>query len=566
MAGKTFYDMVDNIAMNMSQLTNSYIFTGASIANPSRGTGPSSNNRFTGNSDVYYDFLKDYHFVSSILDIFTSNIIETLEKCDFRVEIKGESDSPISNEINQFIELSELKEYIKTHAPDFVYRGQYSFLIDFDKNEITDVEKPYSVDIIKDGGEISGYLYGNKFIPSKMMATYYYKPSVSVPIKEKDILKTLDDTSNDTNAKVKKVDKNSLESIKVKYAKFKGESLFKRQLSRLFQMFVTEYELFYLGLRDTLRPELIGMSTGGRAVNLAQSLNMANNVESLLNQSTQGMANIVDPMAFMNSLTYQILNYVKVVPSVEQYSNINDISFGDLSQKREKLKMEREQIQKDILNNIGVPEELFIGNANRWEVMARNDRFMTVNDTIIKSITRLVKDIALSYAKCKGIPLSYRDIQFNIDFTTMLTSYDVKSKVEICADRFNNISNILQSVSSIYQFNMVNKKNMHKYLIDQLSGIDEKLAKVFPEELPEYAGDTDNNIIQTEMASAQMGITPPSKRVDDDGQLLPEYIQQQEQQQMMQQQGDGDPESQQEDGAPEDADDQMAQESQGYEG
>jgi hypothetical protein len=105
---------------------------------------------------------------------------------------------------------------------------------------------------------------------------------------------------------------------------------------------------------------------------------------------------------------------------------------------------------------------------------------------------------------------------------------------------------------------MVNKESMHKYLIDQISGIDDKLSKVFPGELPEFAGESDQQIMQNQAMASQYGMQLPSDMVDEDGQLLPQDPNQQymnQQGQQMPQEGEAPPEE-----------DEMAQESQGYEG
>jgi len=484
--------MIDKVASNMATISNSYIYTGASIS--LAGSGPNANSRMNLNEEVYYRFLRTSHVVGACVDIFASTLAETIEKASFDITVHEDPNSYESNLCNTFLKEADIREYIKTHVHEFVYRGQYSVGIDPKNNKIFDLINYADADIVTEFGEIIGFRLNLKYIPLPYMATYYYKASPIHP---------LDDTENqseDVKARTtspgyvappsamaksavnKRAEQGTLDDVIVRYAKFKGESIFKNHLQRLFRLYVLEYALFYLGLRDTLRPEILGLATGGKQVNIPQTLNMAHNVESLLNQSTNGLANIVDPLAFINNLTFQILNYVKVVPSVEQYQPISEINSGELSEKRQQLQNEHEKLLSEILNDLTIPTELYSGNANRWSVMANNDRFMTTCDVMLKSITRFVKNICQSVLQANGIKVKFSDIKFGLDFASMLSAFDVKSKLEGLDTKISSIQHIAQSIGDITQSGIIDQKAFMKYLKTQIAGIDTTLADMILEE------------------------------------------------------------------------------------
>lgn len=496
--GSTISGMMNKMANSMATITNSYIYTGSAIQ--MAGALPNNNSRWNASPEVYYPYLRSYPFVSAILDIFASTIIETLMKTNMIVSIKGSTETYVANECNAFLYAAKVKDYINTHIYDFIYRGQYSVGLDTKENKLIDIIDPYCAEIILEQGEIFGCRINNKLIPREKIATYYYKAGEITPIfrgveknsemvrvEEPDPVKgyvpkpTVKALSAD---QIKKSKKNSLDDIKVEYSRFQGESIFKNQLSRIFQMYVDEYLLYYLGLRDSVQPKIIGMSTGGKGANVAQSLTMSNQVEGLLNQSTQGLNNIVDPLAFMNNLTFQILNYVRVVPSVDQYQSLNEIEANVLEAKRGRLQQEKEQIQQEILNYLTIPAELFQGQSNRWEMMSRNDRFMTTCDYMLKSVARFVKDICISVARSKGCPLRYDDVQFNLDCASMLTAYDIKEKVSKVADKLGELERMSQSIMNLTQMDLFKPEDVRKYLKKQLAAVDEDLASLVNPEQP----------------------------------------------------------------------------------
>jgi hypothetical protein len=280
----------------------------------------------------------------------------------------------------------------------------------------------------------------------------------------------------------------TLDDIMIVYAKFKGESIFKNQLYRMYQLYVLEYMLFYLGLRDTLRPELLGMATGGKQINIAQALQMCHNVESLLNQSTQGLANIIDPLAFINNLTFQILNYVKVVPSVEQYQPLNEIDAGKMEAKRRQIEEEIDKLRSSILNDLTISPELYNGTANRWSVMASNDRFMTTCDVMLKSVTRFIKDLCLSILQYNHQAVKITDIQFGLDYASMLSAYDVRSKLNSLEEKISTFQRISDSLNQVVQSGLVDQQGFMQYFKSQVSGIDDQLAKLIQDNPPQPPG------------------------------------------------------------------------------
>jgi len=469
--------LISTAAEGMASLTNSYVFTGASIRNPGKKTTPNN-----VNAEVYYEFLRPYHFVESTLSIFTSTVHEAIDKTDFRITVKDNSNSEASNILTSFLKDIGIKRYLIDNIDDMIWKGVHGVAVNLKKNTLNSIISPESAKMVTKEGAVVGYLYNNEYISSRDMITYYYKSEESKPIKDMKNLKMIN----------KNYDKNKLKNYIVDYSTFEGYGLFKSQLAKIFQMYAIEYALYYLTLRDISRPELLGMSTGGRQVNAVQAVNSCNEMESLLNKPTLGLSNLSDPMAFMNTLSFNILNYIKILPSVEQYQSISELNYNELSQRIDKLQNKYDSDKKDVLSNLTIPEELYSGSSNRWEMISRNDRLMTTCDNLLKSFSRFVKDLCVAKAKQLKLPITYDDLKFNLEFASMLTSYDVKNKLQAVTDRMSDLDRLIGNVKSLLSNDFIDREGLYEYLKTQLNFADEKLLSVLKDEIPDNKSSSDD--------------------------------------------------------------------------
>ena len=74
-----------------------------------------------------------------------------------------------------------------------------------------------------------------------------------------------------------------ISDLVVKFKRNTPYGIFDGKLFRIFQMYSLEVALYMMSLRESMKPTLLGMSTGGRQINLANSIDMANQVEETEN-------------------------------------------------------------------------------------------------------------------------------------------------------------------------------------------------------------------------------------------------------------------------------------------
>lgn len=485
----TIWGSVNSAVNSIAESTNSFLYPGGAVLN----TGVSSDGmgQFSEFSNsTYFDYLKNYHFVDAILNILCSCLKDAIIKSDFHVQITGDEDA--TKRANQFIDEIQLKQFILDNLRDMVYRGVYAFGIDYEKRKLYALDDPFSCNIMTNTKDIVGYDINGKTISTDSMICYYYQLRyvTSLGSKQNDNknnpysivnntekFKTIEDYRNETGIFPKRDDSNiplEISDLVVKFKKYEPYGLFDRSLFRIFQMHSLEYALWLMSLRESMKPTLLGMSiNSGRSPNLANAINMANSVEQILNSPVTGISQVANPLIFMNQLTWTMLNNIRVMPTLDQYQNLSDISQNDSSGKREKLAQELDNVRKEILQELTIPEELFGGGGSRWDQYSRSDRFVTTIDSLLASISILVKQII---SKLLGI--SSVSIAFNIDIASLAASFDVKNKLSQTAERLADLSRIIASFKDIVENDYCVPTAAYEYLRNSVGAIDEKLLPI----------------------------------------------------------------------------------------
>ena len=457
---------VDAMTTSMAEQANSFIYTGGAILNTGISNIGSNGGMGIFNqiaNPTYFTYLQKYHFISAILDIFTSCVSDIISRSDFHVEIIGDDEH--TTRANKFLDDLQIKQFILDNLRDMIYRGVYAFGIEYKPTNprLFSLDDPFECKVITNTRDVVGYEINGNMISNNNIACYYYQ------------LEYLNSVSLDEK-KDQEIRANLPEEIKdivVKFKRYDTYGLFDRKLFRIFQMYSLEGAMYLLSLRETLRPTLLGVATGGKQIDLANAMDMANAIEEVLNSPTTGLAQLADPTVYMNQLTWVMLNNIRIMPTLEQYQSLQAIESGENNSKREKLAQELDAIRKEVLQELTIPEELFGGSGTRWDQYTRSDRFISTIDNIIASISRLIKQMVSKYTGISTVSIS-----FNIDTTSLVAAYDNKTKLSNTSERLSDVGRVLESIKSIVENDYCNPVEAYEYLRSQCMAIDEKLGAI----------------------------------------------------------------------------------------
>lgn len=479
----TLWSSVNTAANIMAETANSFLYQGGTIVN----TGLNNNGiaQFSSfSNEQYFDALYSYHFVSAVLDILSSCIMDLINKSDFHCKITGDEEH--TQRANNFIDEIQLKQFVLDNLRDFIYRGKYAFGIDYQKRKLYTIQNPYDFNVVTNTKDIVGYEIGGNILSNDNLIAYYYQIKYEESIGNKDdsnknslsFIKEKEDYKMNSNIRDDNDIPIELSNLVVKFKKYSPYGLFDAKLARIFQMYSLEVAMYYLSLRESMKPTLLGVATGGKQINLTNAIDMANAVEGILNSPSANIAQMSDPTIYINQIVWNVLNSIKVMPTLEQYQNLSDIANDQGSQRRDKLNQELENVKKEVLSEFTIPEELFGGTGSRWDQYTRSDRFCSTIDSLLSSISRMVKQIV---SKFTGI--STVSISFNIDTTALTASFDTKNKLSVLSDKMGDFTRILTSIKDVVENDYIVPNASFDWIKEQLSAIDEKLTPVLITEL-----------------------------------------------------------------------------------
>ena len=115
----TIWASTNTMTNSMAEQANSFLYSGGSILN----TGISSNGVGQFNdiaNTTYFEYLKNYHFISAILDILCSCLSDAINRCDFHVKITGDEDH--TQRANDLIDNLQLKQFVLDNLRDMVFK------------------------------------------------------------------------------------------------------------------------------------------------------------------------------------------------------------------------------------------------------------------------------------------------------------------------------------------------------------------------------------------------------------------------------------------------------------
>lgn len=257
-------------------------------------------------------------------------------------------------------------------------------------------------------------------------------------------------------------------------------------------------------MKNTVRPDLIQANVSNQASPEFNISDAINDIESLLNNGEYAFdIRSTNSFALIGTIYNQLLNSVKVVPGLSNYTNIEMIQQPDLTSKIENLNREVQDAQSQVINQLGIPEELFGGSSNRWEVISRSSRFFTLIKDLLNSVSNVYKHVSTNYIeyKYKGkVPknIILKEIKLNIDTNNYLTSTASTSRMEILAMNIQKLTDTLGAISNFNDIQLLNKKEALIYIKNALSTTDGSLAKLINFDAMEGQTPGPSNGIQTQ--------------------------------------------------------------------
>lgn len=216
-----------------------------------------------------------------------------------------------------------------------------------------------------------------------------------------------------------------------------GVPLFYHHLPKVRELYLKDLVLSILGIKDVIQPDILAMNFEG-GMDIDQAQDMCSNLEDLLNKNSDYSIFNSATLDY-NQLVKLLVDTVRILPDIEgKIQSLNPVRTTTLQDKIQQIRMEYQELNRNIISALGVPMDLFEGNSSKWEVIKRSERLQSKVNYYINTIKTSIRRLAQSVFK----RMNDRELKVS-DFKILIFT---ESDLEIAAK-----TNRLQSLNELNQ-------------------------------------------------------------------------------------------------------------------
>jgi len=266
----------------------------------------------------------------------------------------------------------------------------------------------------------------------------------------------------------------------VDYSYHIGQGICDDVLYLIFEHLLKTLMRLLISVKDTIRPDVLVANINQNATDATDISEALNDIESLVNNGDSVVDfRSMDPTSILNTVYDALLNSTKVVPGIQNFTNFDLLQYPDLSAKTEKLTSDIESLKQTIMNNIGIPADLVEGSSNRWEVISRSSRFLTLIESHIEDLSRTVKRTVRSYLKrYENIDISIDDIGLVLDTSNIIFNNHFNNKTKVVTEKLEGIGRILEVHATLRDNEATDSEAVDSYFERQLNLLDPELSDI----------------------------------------------------------------------------------------
>ena len=268
----------------------------------------------------------------------------------------------------------------------------------------------------------------------------------------------------------------SISKYILEFQKVYGVGFLDSVASDLFTLYLREVVYDWLSMLEVVQPKLIGVNLSGEKFDVSDITKAVTEIESMLNdacanliQAGMGGQNIEPVLYSMMANRYQL------IALTQQTSSIDEIEVTNLNETLRSMQEDIQQKKLYILQNKGIPEELHNGEGNRWEIIARTDKYLDNIKRSCVSIEAFVKQFIFSLCmqlEYEDYILSTDQIHFNLDVSALTSNYIENSGFSFLSDKLEDLSNLLKSTEEICELDVINPEKIKEIVANKIKEID----------------------------------------------------------------------------------------------
>lgn len=460
-------------------------------------------------------YLEEFPLVETIINLISSTLKDIIKKSSFIVTVQNDEES--TKDSNDFLNKIELRQLIKNDLKQMLYYGSYFYYVNYydpsDKSKVNirRVVDPFSLIAIEEYTKPCGYLIpklvsdpssistnigGHEKLKVHEVISFMYNKTRIKKVSEqekKNIYNGIDTTdSTDTT--------NKDDSYVLQYEYLVGKSIFAAYINLIFRYFLLDLLKSVITIKSLVSTSIVKANITGSKSTTSEIASSIENIESLLNDVD---FNVLTSTSDIQSSIIQLLSYaqnnIKVIPGIDNVSTLEHFPIPGVSDRIQAINDELEKLEPKILNYIGIPQELYEGTSNRWEIMSRSNKYLTIIEDYLDTIVYMVKSACKTHIKYKNNKdINIEDISLNLDSSNILLNTAINNRSEIISKKITNITDIFKAAKEWIETYAeeplsINKEKSIRYIKAQIASIDTNISDLFNDPADETTTDTTKN-------------------------------------------------------------------------
>lgn len=158
-----------------------------------------------------------------------------------------------------------------------------------------------------------------------------------------------------------------------------------------------------LSIKDVLTPILLRLGVDlTRASDTAELSKTVNELESKINDIVDESI-VASGQLSLDEIIKGVLSTTRLIPDPGNLlSNMDEINLAPIKDKLNQIKEERQSSKDSVMDDLGIPSDLFDGGSNQYEVLTRSQRYETTISTILTNLKSIFTTNILKLAKLSG--------------------------------------------------------------------------------------------------------------------------------------------------------------------
>lgn len=262
--------------------------------------------------------------------------------------------------------------------------------------------------------------------------------------------------------------------------------------SKIKEYVVKETLASILGIKELLMPMMLRLGVDlTRATDTSEINKTVNEIESKINDAVDASL-LAGDVLNIDEILQSMFSTVRLIPDPgNMLTNMDELNMQAIKDKFDTVMQDKKEVEDSILENLGIPSDLFDGGSNQYEVLTRSQRYETTVFACLNSLQITFQDNFLKLCKLskefdeKELLAIQNEAKYSLFKVSSIELNRMTTQITQQQELARSLSDLVESYSGLIKDNpyVVPDKALDSLKIN-LGSISTDLSAMIVDELP----------------------------------------------------------------------------------